>query len=1450
MAREAALPVHHPTDRLVGQAPAIQALRAQICHLAAFDAVGNPAAPTVLLQGETGTGKGLVARIIHDSGPRAPGPFLDVNCAAIPETLLEAELFGFEAGAFTDAKRAKPGLFEAASGGTLFLDEIEALPPALQSKLLTAIEAKRIRRLGAVAERQVDTKLIAATQTDLSASVGAGRFRADLYHRLAVVVLTLPPIRERGDDILGLARHFLRRYSEVHGLPTKGLSRAAEAWLLHYDWPGNVRELSHLMERVTLLSPETIVAPESLERLCLPRLDTPRPPESAPTSGETDLLDEPTRIRQTLIQAEGNVMRASRLLGLGRGALRHRMRRYGIVVPSREDLRHAAASSAAEKGFGPRALPWRKNGQAETPSTQQDHATDTPAGRAALITASDWARKPVTILAINVTFPEPPELEPPDFEPWTMAARWQQHIEEKVNGFGGLLLQRSSSLLVVAFGLPRTLEQLPQRAVHAALSIRQSVAEAAGSAAQTSCPEVRLAVHGGTVLVDAQTSDPASRVLPVGETLTLPVRLLGLAAPGEILLSAHTGRLAEGWYDLERREVRLSGGEGERLVVYALIRLGAQPSPLERMGQRALSRFVGRERELAILRDILAQVQGGRGQVVGIVGEPGVGKSRLLYEFQRRLTSDQVLALEADCSSYGASVPYLPLLDLLKAYFHLDDRDVGPPIREQIASRLLNLDEALSPTLPAFLTLLDAPVDDPHWHALDPPQRRQRILEALKGLLLRESQVQPVVVIVENLHWIDTETQAFLDSLVDSLPTVRLLLLVSYRPEYQHGWASKTFYAQLRLDPLPRDSAQELLQELLGDDAGLAPLTPRLIEWTEGNPFFLEESLQTLVETGVLVGAPGAYQLAPQVGAAPSGRPGVGNHRGLPLPIDMRIPATVQAVLAARIDRLTPEAKALLQSAAVIGRNAPFALLQRIVALSEAQLRHGMATLQAAEFLYETRLFPGREYTFKHALTHEVAYGSLPQARRRKLHVRILTTLEGLYADRLDEQVDRLAHHAIRGEVWDKAVTYGRQAGAKAVERSALREAAAAFEQALAALQHFPDSRATHEQDIDLRFDLRNALHPLNEEGRILNHLRQAESLAEALGDQRRLGHLAGYLSVCLRHQGHNDEALVSAQRALAIGTALGDVGLQVTANSFLGELYLWVLNDYRQAVEAYRRNVELLHGALLRERFGTTNMQSVVARAQVARCLAELGAFAEGRAYAEEAIRLAETVDHPYSFVVACDAVGQFFLRQGALSQAIGVFERALTLRETVNLPPIFRRCHVGLGAAYTLSGRVSEALPLLERGLEQLHPNGMWGIAALFPVWLGEGYVLAGRLEEAMQLGQQALEVTRTQKRQGYQAYALRLLGHIAAQRTPPQVEEAERHYREALALAEALGMRPLQAHCHLGLGILYKQIGRVEQAHAELSAAIALYHVMDMTFWLPQAEAAMASLSNTSS
>src|SRR5712691_12073405 len=319
-----------PLDRLLGEAPAMQALRAQIRHLSRFDAVGHTAVPTVLLQGETGTGKGLVARIIHDSGPRAQGPFLEVNCAAIPETLLEAELFGFAAGAFTDAKHAKPGLFEAATGGTLFLDEIEALPLPLQAKLLTAIEAKRVRRLGAVAEHPVDVKLIAAAQMALNEQVTAGRFRADLYHRLAVVVLALPPLRARGEDILVLARALLRHYGAVHGVGSQRLSQTAEAWLLDYRWPGNVRELSHLMERVVLLEPAVVIDPASLARLCLSQPEPAVPAAPVRMPDADTLLDDAERIAQALRQTRGNVVQAARVLGVSRGGLRYRMQRLGL----------------------------------------------------------------------------------------------------------------------------------------------------------------------------------------------------------------------------------------------------------------------------------------------------------------------------------------------------------------------------------------------------------------------------------------------------------------------------------------------------------------------------------------------------------------------------------------------------------------------------------------------------------------------------------------------------------------------------------------------------------------------------------------------------------------------------------------------------------------------------------------------------------------------------------------------------------------------------------------------------------------------------------------------------------------------------------------------------------------------------------------------------------------
>ena len=1002
-----------------------------------------------------------------------------------------------------------------------------------------------------------------------------------------------------------------------------------------------------------------------------------------------------------------------------------------------------------------------------------------------------------------------------------------ERMIEAVHRYEGTVNQVMGDGIMALFGAPIAHEDHAVRACYAALRMQETVTRY-GDEMQRShgVPvQIRVGLNAGEVVVRAIDSSLHMDYTAVGQTTHLAARMEQMAKPGSVLTTGETLRLAEGFVQVKALGPVAVKGLADPVEVFELVGASSTRTRLQAFAARGLTRFVGRQAEFEALRQALERAGTGHGQVVAVIGEPGVGKTRLVYEFIRSHHTHDWLVLESSSVSYGKATAYLPVRDLLKAYFQIDDRDDGRKIREKLTGKLLTLDAALGPTLPAFLALLDVPVEDRHWQDLDPTQRRQRTLEAIKGLLLRESQVQPLLLVFENLHWIDAETQAVLDSLIDSLPTARLLLLVNYRPEYQHGWGNKTYYTQLRLDPLPPASAEELLQALLGDDPSLVPLKRLLIERTEGNPFFLEESVRALVETGVLVGERGAYRLAK--------------------PLDsLQVPATVQAVLAARIDRLPPEEKRLLQTAAVIGTEVPFALLQAIAELSEEELRRGLGHLQAAEFLYETSLFPELEYTFKHALTHEVAYGSLLQERRRALHARIVEASERLYADRLTEQAERLAQHAFRGEVWDKAVAYCRQAGTKALARSALREAVACFEQALAALTHLPESRATQEQAIDLRFDLRNALWALGEFRQMLDYLREAATLAEALDDQPRLGRVSAYMCRYFREMGDHDGAVESGQHALAVAETLGDFALQVMAHHFLGVAY-HALGDHRRAMGLLRSNVESLAGDLIRERFGLAGLPAVLSRAWLARCLAELGAFPEGIAHGEEAVRIAEAVDHPNSLIHAYLGVGFLSLRQRDLSRAIPVLERCLDLCRVYNILLWFPETAAALGCAYACAGRVAEALPLLEQAEQRGAAMGTMGGQSLRVGYVSEAYLLAGRMQEAVQLAGRALDLARAHKERGHEAWALRLLGEIAAHQDPPEIEPAAHHYRQALALAEELGMRPLVAHCHLGLGTLYAKTGQREQARAELSTAIEMYRAMEMTFWLPQAEAALAQV-----
>ena len=1370
-------------DELIGDSPGLVAVRTQVEQLLRRHSETRRL-PPILILGETGTGKGLLARAVHEAGPRRAAAFVAVNCAAIPETLLEAELFGFERGAFTDAREAKAGLFQTADRGTLFLDEIGLLPENLQAKLLTALEDRAVRRLGSTRTEPVDVWIISATSEDLRAGARRRGFREELYHRLAVVTLRLPPLRARGQDILTLAEHFLKRTCIEYGLAPKTLTSDARAALIAYRWPGNVREVANVMERVALLVDGPLVTADRLE-LATPRSQRASLPENHETTlcgapagislGQTVEEVERQRILEALHETRWNISRAASRLGVTRNILRYRVQKYGLRLPPTtaeltEPTDVARRAVQPTTGRGPVNVQWERRHVALL--------------RADLVTTAVTA-VPAAGAALDT-------------------------LVEKIESFGGQVEEVSPAGLMAIFGL-EPVEDAPRRAAHAALAIQKVAGHARGRSAEF--PEVRVGLHLGEVLVARVGSAARVDHAAKREAWQQLEAFMESAEAGTVLVSEATRPF------LERRFVLapVAAGDGTAGTVCRLV-------GLERTGLglgELLTPFVARSHELDQLARALELAQTGHGQIVAVVGEPGVGKSRLFWEFIESHRSRDLLILVSSAASYGKETPYLPVIDLLKAYFRIDPRDDADKVRERVTEKVLSLERALAPSVSAILALLDVPAADAQWQELDPQQKRRRTLEAVKVLLLEESRRQPVIVVFEDLHWIDSETQAVLDILVDALASHRVLLLISYRPEYEHRWGSKTVYSQLRLDSLPAESATKLLAALLGPDPGLAPLTQMLVK--RGNPFFLEETVRTLVETGALAGERGAYRLTRPVEA-------------------LQVPATVQTILAARIDRLPAEGKQLLQAASVIGKDVPYTLLAAIAEQPEEALRRGLAHLQEAEFLYETQLFPDLEHTFKHALTHEVTYGSLLQDRRRQLHAQIAAAIERLYADRLNEHVERLAHHALRGHLWDKAVRYSRQAGTRTLDRSAAREALAHFEQARAALRELPESRERTEQLIDLCFEQRNALLPLGEFERVGEVLNEGRALAEGLGDQRRHGWALGYLAFLYSLLGENCRAIEAGESASTIAETVGDLGLRVIANYYLGAA-LWYTSNLARAAEALRAAIALVKGAPLGERFRLAGLPATLLRFHLAGVLADLGEFAEAIAAGEEGLRIAQAAGHPYSEVWARFGLGYAHLRHGEFAMATRVLEPGLALCRGMEIRFAQPFLAASLGSAHLRYGRAADAVPLLEEAVEAHSAKRIRLFHSVFITFLAEAYLVIGRVAEAREQAAHAVALARAHQERGWEAWGLKLLGDVHAHE-PAEAEQAGDTYRQALALATERGMRPLVAHCHAGLAKLYRRTGERIESDGHFRTATSMYREMGMTYWLEKAEAEAAA------
>jgi DNA-binding NtrC family response regulator/tetratricopeptide (TPR) repeat protein len=1333
-------------EALQGASPRIEGIRRQVSRILARQGDARRV-PPILILGETGTGKGRLARAIHEAGPRRAGPFVPINGAAIPETLLEAELFGYERGAFTDARSAKAGLVQTAHRGTVFFDEIGLLPPALQGKLLTVLEDHAVRRLGSTQAERVDVAVLAATSVDLRRAVAEGRFREDLYHRLAVITLEMPPLRTRGPDILILADHFLARACADYGLSPRVLTPEARAVLVAHPWPGNVRELANAMERVALLSDGDEIPEAMLDFLTPGGIDG----AAVGAVGDQSLEDAlRARIEAALRASGGNIRRTAAALGISRNTLRARMDKYG--------LRHRDRILPA----GPRDVP-------ETVPAVAPWASP------------EWHSRRLAFLRVSLRAPSPSE-----------GPAVLETVGEKVRAFGGRIEESGPAGLMAVFGL-EPVDNASSHAALAAVAMRNTMAHGGASAV--------FAIHFADHLVGGDDSVPTVGMDGKAATWALLDTLVAVDSPGAIVVSEPVVPFLTRRFSLERV------GEGER-PAWRVLRFEEAP------GGWAATRFVGRATELSALRRAASFAAQGHGQIVGIVGEAGVGKSRLVREATQGLPGWRLLV--AGGAPYTQETPCAPLIELLKGLCHLQHVDDATEVTARVA-RALPADAEPRLVLPPMLDLLGVlPADDPFRNA-DPAQRRQRTRDAVQLMLLAASRAQPLCLVVEDLHWIDAETQEVLDSLVSCMMAARMLLLVTYRPEHRHSWGGKSFYSQVGVDALPAESAAELLDALIGSDPGLPPLKRLLVG--QGNPFFLEETVRMLVETNVLAGERGRYRLTHPVEA-------------------VAVPPTVQAMLSARIDRLPAEDRHLLQVASVVGKDVPAPLLQAIADLPDEELRRGLGRLQAAEFLYQTRVSPEPEYTFKHALTHEVTYGTLLPARRQALHARLVETIERSSPDRLTGE--RLAAHALRGEMWDKAAAYLRQAGARALARSANRDAVASFEQALAALGHLPESRKTLEQAIDLRFDLRTALFPLAQSERIFGHLGEAEHLIRTIDDQRRLGQLFVYLCQDYWTSGYPTKAREFGQRAQAIADSLQDFQLQVTGNLYLSAAFIHT-GDYRRA-ETLLSSVLRLLGDRDRERLSLVlvGFPAVSARFYLTWIALSRGRFEEGIALVEDGIRLAETLDHPYTLGAARSMLAFLHMVRGELDHAVRLLERELAMPPdgSVAQHSVVNWGH--LGYAYTLSGRAAEGIPLQERALGVLESIKLGAYQGTCMTQLGEGYLLDGRTEDALRLARGALAFTRERGQRPHEAWALRLLGEVATH--GDLREQADRHFHDAMARAQELGMRHLVAHCHLGLGRLHTRTGQLAHAREHLGTATAMFGEMGMKFWLEKSEAAM--------
>jgi class 3 adenylate cyclase/tetratricopeptide (TPR) repeat protein len=1000
-------------------------------------------------------------------------------------------------------------------------------------------------------------------------------------------------------------------------------------------------------------------------------------------------------------------------------------------------------------------------------------------------------------------------------------------LMDAIHKYEGTINQFTGDGVMALFGAPLAHEDHGQRACYAALAIQRDLAEYGEKVRKDFGREfqMRIGLNSGPVVVGSIGDDLHMDYTAIGDTINLASRMESLAQPGTVLLSRDTQRLVKDYFDLKPLGPLDVKGKEEPQEAFELIKAGGVVTRLEASLARGLTRFVGRENSMAALMEAYEKVKNGSGQVVGVVGEAGVGKSRLLFEFRHRLPQDEFGFLEGHCIHFGGAMPYLPILDILSSFFEIQEGEREMVIRKRIKERILGLDQKLEGLLSPIQDLLSLEVEDESYLKLEPKQRRERVFEALRDLIIRGSQERPLVLVIEDLHWIDKTSEEFLGYFIGWLANVKVLLILLHRPEYAHQWGTKSYFNRIWLDQLTLKSSAELVSAILEGGETAPELNNLILNRAAGNPLFMEELTHSLLENGSIQRTGDQYVLSKK-------------------PSDLQVPDTIQGIIAARMDRLEESLKRIMQIASVIGREFAFRILQAILEIKE-DLKSNLLNLQGLEFIYEKRLFPELEYIFKHALTQEVAYNSLLLKRRKEIHEKTGQAIEELYPERLEEFYEMLAYHYSKSDNLDKACHYLKLSGNKSTRNNSLWEAFRFYQEALSLLKQMPQTEENKRDQVEVILLMAGPMRQLAYPEDSFKFLQEGEKLVKEVGDGKSKSYLDSFIGLFYSHKGDPLLGRQYLEDSFAEAERIQDIEIMTPVCSSLATSYQFE-GDYKKRVSLLPKVIALLEKTHREsEFFGLTANPYSIMHAWYGESLAALGEFRAGGELLEKALSLAHTLKHLYTIGVVEFLYGFLFVLKGDGENTIKYFQSAIEYLEKSQAVIYLPSAWGCLGYGYFLLGDLNSALKFVEKGLKMHQDMGLPFYMSSFHSSLSIIHGDSNHWEEAKGQAGQALKFAQTNQEKFIEGLSWLLLGRAIGKMEKAQFDMAEEYIHKGMKILEELGIKPDLPLGYLYLGELYADAGLKEKSLEHLKKAEGLFQEMGMDYWLGKAQAALGKL-----